>query len=230
MNNFFAAPTDVWGDDAVKLTAAGVVTVVIAILALIAIAVIIHRRQDKKGGAKITTNQLVFSAVAMALATVTSMLKLFALPMGGSVTLFSMLFIVLIGYWYGPYVGITTGMAYGLLQFVLEPIFYTVPQMLIDYPLAFGALGISGFFYKKNFGLQIGYVAGVIGRFIFAFLSGVLFFAAYAPDGWNVYAYSAAYNGSYLLAEAVITLIILFIPAVSSGLTKVKHLANGSAV
>ena len=106
---------------------------------------------------------------------------LFDMPLGGSVTLLSMLFIVLIGYWYGPYAGIMTGMAYGLLQFILEPIFYTVPQMLVDYPLAFGALGLAGFFYQKKHGLIIGYIAGVLGRYFFAFLSGVIFFAAYAP-------------------------------------------------
>ena len=51
---------------------------------------------------KITTKQLVFSSAAIALAMVTSMIKLFELPMGGSVTLLSMLFITLVGYWYGP--------------------------------------------------------------------------------------------------------------------------------
>lgn len=74
-------------------------------------------------------------------------------------------------------------MAYGLLQFVLEPIFYTIPQMLVDYPLSFGALGLAGFFYQKKHGLIIGYLAGVLGRFFFAFLSGVIFFASYAPTG-----------------------------------------------
>ncbi|MBR1931236.1 MAG: energy-coupled thiamine transporter ThiT [Lachnospiraceae bacterium] len=226
MNNFFAAPTDVWGDDAVKLTVAGIVTVVIVMIALIAVAVLVRRKQSEVKTARLTTKQLVFSGAAVALAMVTSMIKLFALPMGGSVTLLSMLFIVLIGYWYGPYVGIMTGMAYGLLQFVLEPIFYTVPQMLVDYPLAFGALGLAGFFYKKKFGLQIGYVAGVIGRFVFAFLSGVLFFAAYAPEGMNAALYSMLYNGSYLLAEAVITLIIISLPPVAKGMAYLKKLAT----
>ena len=45
-----------------------------------------------------------------------------------------------------------TAVAYGLVQFVLEPIFYTIPQMLLDYPLAFGALGLAGFFNKKKVG------------------------------------------------------------------------------
>lgn len=173
---------------------------------------------------KTTTRQLVFSAMAIALAMVTSMVKLWEMPMGGSVTLLSMLFIVLIGYWYGPVAGITTGMAYGLLQFVLEPAFYTLPQMLVDYPLAFGALGLAGFFHNKKFGLQLGYVAGVLGRFVFAFLSGVLFFASYAPEGMNPALYSTIYNGSYLLAEAVITLILISLPPVHKALKSAKKM------
>jgi len=221
MNNFFATPTDVWGDDAVMLTTIGICIIVVAILALIGIALIIYKRKNN-ASTKITTRQLVFSAMAIALAMVTSMVKLMEMPMGGSVTLLSMLFIVLIAYWYGPVAGITTGMAYGLLQFVLEPIFYTLPQMLLDYPLAFGALGLAGFFHKKKFGLQIGYLVGVAGRFIFATLSGVIFFASYAPEGMNPWVYSILYQGSYLLPEAIVTLILISITPVTKSLARVK--------
>ena len=226
MNNFFATPTDVWGDEAVRLTTIGSCIIVAAIVILIGIALFVYRKKHD-ATTKITTKQLVFSAMAMALATVTSMLKLLDMPMGGSITLLSMLFIVLIGYWYGPVAGITTGMAYGLLQFVIEPIFYTIPQMLVDYPLAFGSLGLAGFFCSKKYGLQIGYVVGVIGRFVFAFFSGVLFFAAYAPEDMNVLVYSASYNGSYLAAEGIITLIIISLPPVSNALAHIKQLATG---
>ncbi len=226
MNNFFAAPTDEWGDEAVRLTSAGILTIVAVIVALIVIALIVRRVQSGEKSFKITSRQLVFSAAAMALAMVTSMLKLFEMPMGGSITLCSMLFIVLIGYWYGPYVGLMTGVAYGLLQFVLEPIFYTIPQMLVDYPLAFGALGLAGFFCNKKHGLQIGYVVGVLGRYVFAFLSGLLFFADYAPDHMNPAVYSLLYNGGYLCAEAVITLILISLPPVAKAMAQVKRQAT----
>lgn len=175
---------------------------------------------------KNTTKRLAFSAAAIALALVTSMIKLFQMPMGGSVTLLSMLFIVLIGYWFGPYAGLMTAVAYGLLQFVMEPIFYTVPQMLTDYPLAFGALGLSGFFSKQKHGLIIGYIVGVLGRYFFTFLSGVIFFASYAPENMAAPIYSLVYNGSYLGAEAAITLILISLPPVSKALTRVKRLVS----
>lgn len=223
MNNFFAVPTDVWGDNAVTLTAIGICITVALILILIGIALFAYQR---KVSVKTTTQQLVFSAIAMAIAMVTSMIKLVDMPLGGSVTLLSMLFIVLIGYWYGPVAGITTGMAYGLLQFVLEPVFYTIPQMLTDYPLAFGALGLAGLFHNKKFGLQIGYAVGVFGRFVFSFLSGFLFFAAYAPETMHPVLYSLCYNGAYLLGEAVLTLIVISIPPVYKALKYVRRLAG----
>ena len=220
MNNFFATPEGAWGDGSVHLTTIGIVIVVVVIAALIVVAAILrHRNSEKK--AKLTTKQLVFSAVAMALAMVCSMIKFADLPMGGSVTLFSMLFIVLIG----PYVGIMTAVAYGLLQFVTEPIFYTIPQMLIDYPCAFGALGLAGFFAGKKHGLQIGYLAGVLGRYVFAVISGVVFFGAYAPEGTPAIVYSLGYNATYLVPEAVITLIVISIPPVANALARVKRQA-----
>ena len=176
-----------------------------------------------------TTKKLVFSAVAVALATLTSFIKLWDMPMGGSVTLFSMMFISLIGYWFGPRYGLLTGVAYGILQFIIDPYMLSIPQVLIDYPLAFGALGLSGFFSNRKFGLQFGYVVGVLGRFFFAILSGVIFFAAYAPDGMNPFVYSFLYNGAYLGAEALITLIIISLPPVSKALAKVKNMAKSVA-
>ena len=134
-----------------------------------------------------TTKKLVFSAMAIALATVTSYIKVFELPMGGSVTLCSMLFISLIGYWFGPKAGILTGIAHGILQFILDPYILSIPQVVIDYFFAFGALGCSGFFRNQKHGLILGYIAAVLGRYFFAVLSGVVFFAScssrnYAPS------------------------------------------------
>lgn len=174
---------------------------------------------------KITTKQLVFSSAAIALAMVTSMIKLFEMPMGGSVTLLSMLFLTLVGYWYGPYTGMVAAASYGVLQFAIEPVFYSLPQVLTDYPLAFGALGVSGFFRKQKHGLMKGYVAAVLGRYFFTFLSGIIFFASYAPETMAAPVYSLVYNGSYLGAEAAITLIILALPPVAHGLEQIKRLA-----
>ena len=96
------------------------------------------------------TKQLVFSAMAIALATVISVvIKLPSLPNGGSTTLFSMLIVSLVGYWYGPATGLIAAFAYGVLQFITGPYVVHPAQVLLDYPLAFAALGLSGFFDIK---------------------------------------------------------------------------------
>ena len=171
---------------------------------------------------KNTTKKLVYSALGIALALVTSYIKLWEMPMGGSVTLLSMLFVCLIGYWFGLKYGLITGIAFGLLQFIIDPYMLSIPQVILDYPFAFGALGLSGLFCNKKFGLQIGYVIGVVGRFVCSTLSGVIFFADYAPEGMNPWVYSIAYQGSYLGVELVLTLIIISIPPVANALSLVK--------
>ena len=104
------------------LTTAGYVITVIAGIILFFLAIYFAgKNSDKK---KLTTRQLVFCAVAIALAFITSYLKIFKLPWGGSVTLCSMLFIVLIANWYGVGTGIMAGFAYGILQFI-QAVSYT---------------------------------------------------------------------------------------------------------
>jgi len=175
---------------------------------------------------KFSVKVLVFSAVSLALAMVTSLIKIIDLPSGGAVTLLSMFFVAVIGYWFGPYVGIISAIVYGVLQFVINPYFLTVIQVLCDYVFAFGCLGLSGLFHKKKYGLQIGYLVGVFGRFVFSVISGVAFFAEYAAGtGHGPFIYSVIYNGAYLGLEAAITLVIIFIPPVRKALAYVKKLA-----
>lgn len=218
--NFFATLTE---DGSYRLTTAGYTAFVLLMIVLLLLGCSLFGKQKK-----FTAKQLVFSAMAIALATVTSMIKLFDMPFGGSVTLLSMLFISLIGYWYGIGGGLTAAVAYGVLQLVIDPYILSIPQMILDYLLAFGALGLSGLFHDKKNGLIAGYLVGVLGRYFFVFLSGVIFFAAYMPDDFftdNVIIYSLIYNGSYLATEAVITVMILVLPPVAKALAGVKKTA-----
>lgn len=97
-----------------------------------------------------SARRLAYCAMAVALAYVTSFIKPFELPYGGSVTLLSMLFIVLVGNWYGVKTGVLVGLAYGVLQFLQEPYFLSLFQVCCDYVLAFAALGLSGLFRKPE--------------------------------------------------------------------------------
>ena len=219
MSNFFAIPiTDEWGTT-YQLTTAGYTALVVLMLALLLLACFIGNSVKQP---KFSARQLAFSAMAIAAAFVTSEIKLFHLPYGGSITLFSMLFLVLIGYWYGLRAGLMTAIAYGFLQLVSDPYIISIPQMLVDYIFAFGALGLSGLFSKSKNGLVKGYIAGVL-----AFLSGMIFFGAYAADyGMSAPVYSLVYNGIYLSVEAVLTLIILYLPPVKKVMGQLKTMAT----
>ena len=178
---------------------------------------------------KITTKQMVFAAMAIALATVVAtVIKLPSLPNGGSVTLFSMLLVTLVGYWYGPIVGITAAMGFGILQFITGTYAVHPLQVVLDYPLAFGALGLSGFFEGKKNGLLKGYLAGVGGRFFFASVSGLIFYTVYVEglkDNMMAVFASLVYNMTYLVPEAVVTVILISIPAVKKALGSLKEMA-----
>ena len=176
------------------------------------------------------TKKLVFSATAIALATVVSVaIKLPSLPNGGSITLFSMLLVCLVGYWYGPTTGIIAAFAYGILQFITGPYIVHPAQILLDYPLAFGALGLSGFFYQKKQGLLLGFLTGATGRFIFHQISGLIFYTTYVEsfegNAAAIWA-STVYNLSYILPEVILTVVLLSFPPIRTTFMKLKQLAT----
>lgn len=177
-----------------------------------------------------STKRIVFSAAAIGLATlIADFIKLPSLPFGGSSTLFSMLFVSLVGYWYGPVVGISAAIAHGILQFISNPYAIHPLQVLLDYPIAFGMLGLSGFFSKKKNGLIIGYVAGVFGRFVISVISGLIFFTEYVGNAQGNFAAileSVLYNISYILPECIFTVVLLFVPPVKKALIYIKKMAQ----
>ncbi len=179
----------------------------------------------KKPGGKLTVKQLVFCAMAIALGTVLSNIKLFEFPNGGSITLLSMLVICLPGYFFGLGAGLLTGVAYGVLQLLIDPYVLYPMQLVVDYLLAFGALGLSGLFTDAKNGLIKGYIVAVLGRFVFAVISGWIFFGAYAWEGWAPLPYSLAYNAIYIFSEAAVTIIIFLLPPVKKAVASVKKVA-----
>lgn len=211
-------------------TTLGKVLLAVAFAAILTVAVIaarVYRKKQAEGALEKRTSvkQLTFCAMAIALGTMLSNIKLFHLPMGGSITLLSMLVISLPGYFFGLGAGLLTGVAYGVLQLIIDPYVLFPMQMVVDYFLAFGALGLSGLFVNRKNGLTKGYLAGVAGRYIFVVISGWLFFGAYAWEGWNPFFYSLAYNGIYIFTEAAVTVVLLQLPQVKSAFARVKKAA-----
>ncbi len=214
--------TNEWDEVTYVPTALGNALLAAIVIALLAAAMLFIRKHTQK----LSARQLVFCAAAIALGTVLSNIKLFEFPTGGSITLLSMLVVCLPGYWFGLGAGLMTGIAYGVLQLLIDPYVLFPAQLIIDYLLAFGALGLSGLFSNSGRnGLIKGYLAAILGRYVFVVLSGWLFFGSYAWEGWNPFAYSLAYNAVYIFSEAAVTVILLMLPPVKAAMSSVKKIA-----
>ena len=182
--------------------------------ALVIVGVVLYflTRDNKKWTARMLAN----ASLVIALAFILSYIRLYKMPQGGSITLASMLPIFMFAYAYGVGPGMLVGMVYGLLQFIQDAYFVHPVELLLDYPLAFAMLGLAGLAgsISDKWGIVPGIVLGTLGRFLCAFLSGVIFFGMYAPEGQNVLVYSAVYNGFYLIPEACICIVLAMIPQI----------------
>lgn len=192
------------------------------VVVMIAVAILLFYYLLKKDKTILSTKALTFSGILLAVGIVANQITIYSFPQGGSVTLFSMFFITFIGYMFGLKVGITSAVAYGLLNLLIKPSVYYPAQLVVDYILAFGALGLSGLFANKKKGFLCGYLIAVVGRLFFSVLSGYIFFGQYAPEGWNPLWYSFVYNISYIGVEGLITAVVISIPVISTTLENLK--------
>ncbi|UCB60841.1 MAG: energy-coupled thiamine transporter ThiT [Candidatus Bathyarchaeota archaeon] len=226
-------------------------------------------------------------AAFVAVSTALSYVKVFSLPQGGSVTAGSMVPVIWLSLRRGAKIGLFACMLYGLVQLVIEAFIFHPAQVLLDYPIAFGALGLAGFFQKRpslrRNGLAVdvdrlvsvllciatfalfsyelaelrlsealffawlfafsfvfllwledrrrtnekkdasklvtpalfGAAIGIFGRFLAHFISGVVFFGSYAPEGLSPIIYSALYNGAYIVPELLVSAYLIYLLAKS---------------
>jgi thiamine transporter len=159
---------------------------------------------------KSATRILTEAAVSVALAGALNFIKIYTLPQGGSITAGAMVPICWFALRRGPKWGIFAGVVFSFVV-MLNPVdFYVVhpAQLLLDYPIAFGALGLAGAFRTHPL---VGVGVGIFGRFLSHFASGVIFFSMFAPPGMSPFLYSAIYNGSYLIGEFAVTSVIMYL-------------------
>lgn len=174
-----------------------------------------------------TIREIAVAALCIALAFVLSYIRLWKMPNGGSVTAASMLPILLFSYIYGMRKGLLAAIAFGVLQFIQEPVFLNWVQFVLDYLLGFGVLAIAGAFRRS---LYPGMGLACLARFFCSFLSGAIFFGEYAPAGQSAWVYSLGYNASYMLPEAIICIAIALIPAMRHNIESLKTQAMAKAV
>jgi len=130
---------------------------------------------------------------------------IYHLPQGGSITIAGLVPLVWFALRRGFRYGFFAGFVYGLVHMAFGGYVINPVQGLLDYPLAFAALGLAGLF--KRYPL-VGVGVGITGRFICSFLAGIFFFTSPTVEGAIA---SAAYNGTYLIGEFVISAIVIYL-------------------
>jgi len=156
---------------------------------------------------RVPTKVLTELALVIALSVILKdvLPPIYPLPQGGSITIAGLVPL----FWFtlrrGFRFGVFAGAVYGLVHMALGGYVISPIQGLLDYPVAFAALGLAGLFKKYRL---IGVGVGIGGRFICSFLSGLFFFLSPTLEGAVA---SAVYNGTYLVGEFVISAIVIYL-------------------
>ena len=157
---------------------------------------------------------LTYGAICVALAFALSYVKFFSLPQGGSVTFASMLPIILYSFMFGTRKGLVVGVVYGMLQFIQSPQFYQPMQVLLDYPIAFGALGVAAIAKKIPFvkgkllaEFAVGSTIAILLRYFSHVVSGYYVFSSWAMEGYTAVSWAFVYN-LFVFADLAIVLVV----------------------
>lgn len=181
--------------------------------ALLTAAVIAAAFIFDKGYKGFDTKSVTYAGVCIAMSFALSYLRIVKLPQGGSITVASLLPLMLYSYVFGTKKGVFAGTVYGLLQAIQDPYILHPAQFLLDYPLAFGCIGLAGIFANSRtlekipqLQFALGALVAGLGRLLMHFLSGAFAFAAFA-DGQNPFVYSIVYQIGYVLPDLAIVIV-----------------------
>ena len=153
---------------------------------------------------------LTEAGVAIAIAQVLSFITIFHMPQGGSIKAAAFVPLMIYAYRWGGTRGIFVGVVYGILHFILgfkSSVHYL--SIVLDYLVAYGAIGVCGYFKDSLSGLITGSIVGIVLRWGASVTSGAVVFASYAPQGQNPWVYSMIYNASYMVPDGLLNIAVL---------------------
>lgn len=197
------------GSEYEPLSAAGMYVFSAILIIAIAVPCIIF---GKDTGTASPSKALSYAGVSVALSFALSYVKLFSLPQGGSITLASMLPLIIYAYVFGARKGLFAGVVYGILQCLQNPQIYQPMQVLLDYPIAFGALGLAGIAKNLKFlktplvKFIFGASLACVGRYLAHLLSGYYVFSSWAMEGYTALSWAVVYN-LFIIVELAIILV-----------------------
>ena len=194
-----AAPT--WGQELVEkfLETPATTWIAVAVLAALGMILMVAGKSRKMWNAR----TIAFAALAMALSFVLSCFRLYRMPQGGSITPGSMLPIMLFSAAFGMGPGLLVGVSYGVLQYLQGGYFLNVWQFLLDYILAYAALGMTGIARKlpEKWGMYASMALAAVCRALSATLAGYMF--------WDTAFWaSLVYNGTYLIPDTLVCMVL----------------------
>lgn len=175
--------------------------IAVAVIVVLALMLLLFGRTRKQW----TARTVAFAALAVALSFVLSLFRLYRMPSGGSITPASMLPVMLFAAAFGVGPGVLAGAVLGVLQYMQGGWFLNVWQFLLDYVLAYAALGLCGLYAhvreKKDWQLFLFMLLATFVRFVSATLAGYMF--------WDTaFVASMAYNGTYLIPDLAICMVL----------------------
>ncbi len=209
MGVYFGSGDVDWAEITKNKNIALYVSAILSIAIILALAYVFGKNDRKSFDSK----SIAYAAVCIAMSFALSYIRIVKLPQGGSVTLASLLPLMIYSYMFGTKKGVFAGFIYGVLQAIQDPWIVHPMQFLLDYPIAFSAIGLAGMFAKiklpkelPQVNFALGALAASVLRFMCHVLSGVFAFASYAGDE-NVLVYSLGYN-SFVFADIAISIVV----------------------
>ncbi|MEG2561668.1 MAG: energy-coupled thiamine transporter ThiT [Clostridia bacterium] len=191
-------------------TLALVISVIVLTAILIGAAVLFGKKSKEK---KMSSRAVAYGAVCIALSFALSYIRIFKLPQGGSITLVSLLPLMLYSYMFGIKKGVIAGLIYGVMQAIQDPWIIHPAQFLLDYPIAFGMIGLTGIFHDLDIckkypivQLILGGIVAVTLRYFSHVMSGIFAFAIYADMGFSAVAWGFFYN-TFAFVDMAIALV-----------------------
>ncbi|MDR0812389.1 MAG: energy-coupled thiamine transporter ThiT [Oscillospiraceae bacterium] len=183
------------------------------------------------------TLTLCEGAICVALAIALSYLKIKIGAQGGSLNFAMIPLIIFAVHSGGLGFGVLAGAIFGLLKFFFaEGFALNWESMLLDYAVAYAAVGLAGIMKGKLNTWPRYLTAALIAclaRFVIHFISGVTVYADYAESIYlgvatpNAWVYSAVYNGFYMAFNTIAAVIIC--PLLGAALSRLPGAAKSKA-
>ena len=178
----------------------------------------------KLRGMRFDSKKLARIGMFTAMSLVLYMIKIVPFPQGGGCTLMSVLPVMILGVLYGMEEAMVCAIVVGLTKIVIAPPYFPL-QIPLDYLGGMIAIALTPIFGIHTRGrLVAGGIFATLLSAWFSILSGVIFFGQFAPEGMNVWVYSAIYNLSGFGVEAIMSIVALVLLASRS--TRLKEVTE----